>query len=99
MSLAEPLEDPLSFLGGAARPTAIVAVTLVLSFLTLVLGELAPKRIAMQRAERWGMAAARPIAALATVTRPIVWLLSKSSDLVVRATGGDPDMQRAARLR
>src|SRR5918995_714877 len=59
VTLAEPLEDPLEFLGAAARPVSIVAVTLVLAYVTLVLGELAPKRVAMQRAERWSLLAAR----------------------------------------
>lgn len=94
VSLAEPLEDPLDFLGGAARPAAIVSVTLLLSYVTLVFGELAPKRIAMQRAERWGLAMARPLAFLSTAMRPAVWLLSYSTDLVVRLAGADPDLQR-----
>ena len=94
VSLAEPLEEPLSFLGGAAGPVSIIVVTLVLSYLTLVFGELAPKRVAMQRAERWGMLMARPTAFLATLTRPIVWLLSVSTNFVVRLAGGDPSMQR-----
>ncbi len=55
VSLAEPLIVPLSFLGRAARPVAIVLVTLVLSYLTLVVGELAPKRLGLQWAERWAM--------------------------------------------
>ncbi len=96
VSLAGPLEEPLSFLGGAARPVAIVVVTLLLSFLTLVFGELAPKRIAMQRAEQWGLLFARPMALLARATRPIVWLLSTSTDLAVRSLGGDPEIQREA---
>ncbi|HEX7133123.1 MAG TPA: hemolysin family protein [Iamia sp.] len=91
VSLAEPLEDPLGFLGGAARPVAIVVVTLVLSYVTLVFGELAPKRIAMQRAEGWGLLAARPLGLVARVTRPAVWILSRSTDLIVRLLGGDPD--------
>lgn len=94
VSLAEPLQDPLSFLGGAAEPVSIVVVTLVLAYLTLVFGELTPKRLAMQRAERWGMLAARPLAGMATVTRPVVWLLSRSTDLAVRLLGGDPDARR-----
>ena len=94
VSLAEPLEAPLGFLGGAAQPTSIIVVTLILSYLTLVFGELAPKRIAMQRAERWGLAMARPLAMLTTLTRPIVWLLSHSTDLVVRLAGADPNQQR-----
>jgi putative hemolysin len=94
VSLAEPLTPRLGWLGTAARPVAIVLVTLVLTFLTLVLGELAPKRIALQHAERWAMLAARPLNALAVVTRPLVWLLAKTSDMVVRLLGGDPGKQR-----
>lgn len=91
VSLAEPLEEPLSFLGGAAGPVSIVLVTLVLAYLTLVLGELAPKRLAMQNTERWGLLAARPLAVMSTLTRPIVWILSRSTDLIVRVLGGNPD--------
>lgn len=94
VSLAEPVEEPLSFLGGAAGPVAIVLVTLALSYLTLVLGELAPKRLAMQRSERWGLVMARPLAFLAKLSRPLVWLLSLSTDLIVRLAGGDPQMRR-----
>src|ERR671919_7495 len=94
VSLREPLEGPLDFLGGAARPAAIVVVTLLLSYATLVIGELAPKRVAMQRAERWALLSARPLSAMATLTRPIVWLLSRSTDIAVRLLGGDPSVQR-----
>jgi putative hemolysin len=94
VSLAEPLVEPLGFLGGAARPTSIVLVTVVLSFVTLVLGELAPKRVAMQRAEGWALLAARPLDLLARLTRPVVWLLGAATDAVVRLLGGDPDRQR-----
>jgi putative hemolysin len=96
VSLSEPLEEQLSFLGGAARAVSIVAVTLVLSYATLVIGELAPKRVAMQRAERWALLAARPLAAMSTLTRPVVWFLSRSTDVVVRIMGGDPSVQREA---
>jgi putative hemolysin len=94
VSLAEPLEEPLSFLGGAAGPASVVVVTLVLAYLTLVFGELAPKRVAMQKAERWGLVMARPLAFLSTLTRPVVWLLSHSTDIAVRLMGGDPKVQR-----
>lgn len=94
VSLAEPLEGPLGFLGGAARPVAIVVVTLLLAYVTLVLGELAPKRVAMQRAERWGLVAARPLAFCSAVARPAVWMLSHSTNLAVRLMGGDPRRQR-----
>ncbi len=96
VSLAEPLEAPLDFLGGAARPVSIIVVTLLLAYVTLVFGELAPKRVAMQRAESWALVAARPLSIMSTVTRPIVWLLSHSTDLAVRLMGGDPSLQREA---
>lgn len=94
VSLAVPLEEPLSFLGVWAEPVAVTVVTLLLAYVTLVFGELAPKRLAMQRAERWGLLTARPLAVMAVVTRPVVWLLSRSTDLAVRLLGGDPTRQR-----
>ena len=94
VALAEPLVEPLGFLGGAARPAAIFAITLVLAFVTLVFGELAPKRLAMQRAEAWGLLAARPLAVIAKLAAPAIWLLSHSTNLTVRLLGGDPDLDR-----
>lgn len=94
VSLAEPLEEPLGLLGGAAAPTSVVLVTLALSYVTLVFGELAPKRVAMQKAERWGLVMARPLAFMSKLTRPAVWLLSRSTDVAVRLIGGDPKVQR-----
>lgn len=96
VSLAGPLERPLGFLGVASRPASIIVVTLVLSYFTLVFGELAPKRIAMQQAERWGILMARPLSVLSTLTRPAVWLLSRSTDIAVRVLGGDPSRHREA---
>ncbi|MEQ8842045.1 MAG: hemolysin family protein [Acidimicrobiales bacterium] len=94
VSLAEPLEEPLGFLGGGAGPASVVVVTLVLAYFTLVFGELAPKRVAMQKAERWGLLMARPLAVLSKLTRPAVWLLSHSTDIAVRLMGADPTVQR-----
>jgi len=94
VSLSEPLIEPLSFLGTAARPVAIVIVTIALTFVTLVIGELAPKRIAMQRTEGWALLVARPLDVLSIFSRPAVWLLGVSTNLVVRLAGGDPTAQR-----
>ncbi|MER7336119.1 MULTISPECIES: hemolysin family protein [unclassified Micromonospora] len=90
VSLARPLVPLLGALGGAAETVAIVVVTLALTFVTLVFGELAPKRIAMQAAERWALVVARPLDLLATLTRPAVWALGATSDLVVRLVGLNP---------
>jgi putative hemolysin len=94
VALAEPLVPLLGFLGGAAEPVAVLVVTIVLTYLTLVIGELAPKRIALQRPEPWAKRAARPLTLVTTLTRPAVWLLSRSTDLLVRLAGGDPNTQR-----
>ena len=94
VSLAEPLFAPLAFLGDFAEPAAIFAVTVLLSYVTLVLGELAPKRIAMQRAQGWALRAAGPITVVARLTHPIVWLLGKSTEGVVRLGGFDPHAAR-----
>ena len=93
VSLAQPIVPLLGFLGTAANGVAIALVTVVLTFVTLVFGELAPKRLAMQYAVRWSKIIARPLDLLSTVSRPVVWLLSKATDLVVRIFGGNPDVE------
>jgi putative hemolysin len=75
---------------GLAGPLAFIVVTAGVSYLSLVLGELTPKRLALQRAEGLAIAVARPLNGLATLTRPVVWLLSKSTNALVRLLGGDP---------
>ena len=74
-----------------ADPVALVAMTLVIAYLSLVLGELAPKRLAMQRSAGFTRALAPPLGFFATLLRPVIWLLSASTNLVVRLLGGDPD--------
>jgi len=88
VSLAEPLLPLFDLFGSAAEGVAIVAVTLVLAFVMLVFGELAPKRLAMQQPERWALVAARPLTWLALVSRPVVWLLATMTNMTVRALGG-----------
>jgi putative hemolysin len=94
VSLAKSLSTPLGFLGDAAEPAAVVIVTLVVSYVTLVLGELAPKRIAMQRAPGWALRAAGPITVMTRFVRPLVWLLAWSTRAVVRLVGLDPNAVR-----
>ena len=73
---------------------ALILITLVIAYLSLVLGELAPKRLALQRAEGYALFVAPVIEFLARVSKPLIWLLSKSTDLVVRLAGGDPKASR-----
>ena len=79
---------------GLASTISIAVVTLAISFLTLVFGELAPKRIALQRSERVSLFAAPMLDRLATIVAPVVWLLSKSVNHVVTILGGDPSVGR-----
>ena len=84
--------------GAAINPAllnslCIVLITLVLSYFTLVLGELVPKRIAMQHPEKVSKISCRIILTLAGLFRPIVWLLSKSTNGMLRLLGLNPNAQ------
>jgi magnesium and cobalt exporter, CNNM family len=79
---------------GAATPVALVAITLAISYLSLVLGELTPKRLALQRGEGIALFMAPALDKLARWFRPVIWLLSVSTNGVVRLLGGDPRAQR-----
>ncbi|WP_166244235.1 hemolysin family protein [Paenibacillus turpanensis] len=70
---------------------AVILITLVLSYFTLVFGELVPKRLAMKKAELISSIAARPLTILSRVTAPFVALLTASTNLTVRLFGVDPD--------
>ena len=90
--LKRPLADHLP--AQLASVLAVVIVTLGIAFFSLVFGELAPKRIALQRQERISLAAAPLLDRIATLARPLVWVLTKSTNLVVRLLGGDPKAGR-----
>ena len=92
VSLAAPLQARLGFLGAAAGPVSIAVVTILVTAATLVIGELVPKRLGMQYARRWAGFVARPLRAMALLATPVVWLLGKSTDVVVAALGGDPEV-------
>jgi putative hemolysin len=82
--------------GTLATTLAFVIVTGCITFVTLVLGELAPKRLALQRAVPLAMLSAPLLDRIATLARPVVWLLSVSVNLVVALLGGDPRAGRQA---
>jgi magnesium and cobalt exporter, CNNM family len=75
---------------GWASAISLVVVTGVISLFTLVLGELAPKRLALQRPESLSLLAAPLLDRISVLARPLVWFLSRSTNLVVRLLGGDP---------
>jgi putative hemolysin len=79
---------------GLAGFVGVVGVTLVITFVTLVIGELAPKRLALQRPESTALAVAPFLYRMASVVRPFIFLLSVCTNGVVRLFGGDPDVGR-----
>lgn len=81
---------------GLAGFIGVVGVTLVITFVTLVIGELAPKRLALQRPEPTALAVAPFLYRMASVVRPFIFLLSVCTNGVVRLFGGDPAVGREA---
>ena len=80
-----PLLVPI--FGRSAEEVALATVIAIVSYLSLVLGELVPKSLALRMSERYALAVAPLLVRLATVARPLVWLLTKSSNTVLRAFG------------
>ena len=74
----------------AADAVALVLMTLLIAYLSLVLGELVPKRLALQRSAQLSMTTAPVLDRFATAMRPVIWLLSISTNALVRLLGGDP---------
>ena len=90
-----PWLESLGLATGWATTVSLIGVTLVIAYFSLVFGELVPKRVALFRAEEIAMTTAGIINFVANIFRPIIWLLSKSTDFVVRAFGVDPKEQRS----
>ncbi|MQW74865.1 DUF21 domain-containing protein [Nocardioides sp. dk4132] len=91
-TLAPQFAPSLEDLGvPAAETVSLVATTLVVSYLSLVLGELVPKRLALQRSMGFSRVLAPPLGRFATLMTPVIWLLSVSTNLLVRLLGGNPD--------
>ena len=75
---------------GAVNTAAVIVITLILSFFTLVFGELVPKRVAMKHKDKLAEAVCGTISGLAVVLKPIIWLLTVSANGVLRLFGIDP---------
>ncbi len=75
------------------NPIAVVLITIVLSFITLVFGELVPKRLAMKKTETLALAMASPVYAISRLFSPLVALLTLSTNLVLRMFGVDPSVE------
>lgn len=89
-----PLLERLGVPEAVADPLTIVVITLAIAYTAIVLGELVPKRMALQRTEGVAAVLGPMLDRFATLMRPVIWLLSVSTDVVVRLLGGDPSINR-----
>ena len=91
----EPRLIDLGLSDGSAKVISIITVTLVIAYFSLVFGELVPKRLALYRSESISLNSSFIIDGIARLFRPIIWLLSKSTDLVMALLGVNPKSERA----
>ena len=90
-----PKLEEVGLENSTANIVSLIGVTLVIAYFSLVFGELVPKRLALYRAEQIALASAGAIDVVARLFRPIIWLLSHSTDIVVRLFGIDPKEARS----
>ncbi len=81
---------------GVAESVAFILVTILIAYISLVIGELVPKRIALARTEGVALALAGPVDWLAKISRPFIMLLSGSTNILVRILGLDPTTGKEA---
>lgn len=91
-----PFLESLGLGTRTASSVAFVGVTIIIAYLSIILGELVPKRIAMQSAESIALLVVRPLSAITWFLRPVIWFLGVSTDLMLRLLGRDPRAQREA---
>jgi putative hemolysin len=89
-----PLFERLGLSSGVADTLSLVLITILISYVSIVVGELTAKRLALQRAESVSLALAPVVDFTAKAARPVIWLLGVSTDLLVRILGGDPKISR-----
>lgn len=97
--IAPEVATPLVELGlaeGLAQAISFILITVLIAYLSLVLGELVPKRIALQRVEKVAVFVATPIDFIAKIFRPFIVALSVSTNAIVRLLGIDPHAAKEA---
>ena len=77
-----------------ASTVALIVITVLISYVSIVVGELTAKRLALQSTETYAMALAPFVDLVARVLRPVIWLLGVSTNVLVKLFGGDPDAGR-----
>jgi len=79
---------------GVSETISLIGLTLIIAYFSLVFGELVPKRLALHSSEKIALFVATPVSITARFFRPLIWLLSHSSDLVLKLFGVDPKASR-----
>ena len=95
--IGERMQGPLShipYIAPYAAPLSVAFTVLVITYLTLVFGELVPKQLALRHPERLALLVSGPVAVLAGAVSPVIWLLSKTTHIVLRLFGPTPDDRR-----
>ena len=90
-----PALESLGLSEGVSAAISLIGLTTVIAYFSLVFGELVPKRVALHNAEGIALAVAAPVSFTARFFQPLIWLLSHSSDLILRALGIDPKASRS----
>ena len=96
-TLGHPLGRQFRHLGlseGGGNIAGFVVVVVAISYVTILLGELVPKRLGLQRGERTALLFGPGLDRFARMARPVIWFLSRSTDVFVRLLGGDPSISR-----
>lgn len=95
-NFSEPLVEWILSLGvkmprATLDAIAVVVITLILSYFTLVFGELVPKRLAMKKSEAVAMGISGLVSGISIIFKPVVWFLSFSTNVVLKIIGIDPN--------
>ncbi|MFN2166517.1 MAG: hemolysin family protein, partial [Anaerolineae bacterium] len=83
----------IPFLAPYAHSLSLILVVIAITFLSLIFGELVPKRLALNSPERIASSVARPMQTLTTITRPLVRLLTRTTELVLHLLGAKPSSE------
>lgn len=89
-----PVLQGLGMAAGVADTVSLVGITALISYLSIVLGELTAKRLALQRSEAFALVLGPLVDFIARLARPVIWLLGVSTNVAVRILGGDPNASR-----
>ncbi len=92
MKLNLPIDESI------IRSISMIIITIILSYFTLVFGELIPKRVAMQKADFFSKIAVGPLTAISRITSPFVKFLTASTNFFIKLLGGNPSAEDDERI-